>query len=424
MENIYGQVIDNQIYGTTNAYALFDSNEYVKKSGDSMSGDLIINTSLSVLGNTIIKNYVKDSSLNPFYFVWNTGLLDVSAASGTGDVTKEYVDGSIANFATNASVGFAFVYNASLGLAFDQYTNASLGLANISYATNSSVNLALSSNASLGNLSQSLLIYNVSIGNLNSSLGLYVTKTGDTMTGNLIINTSLGILGNNSKIDGSLYLGGNLSMGSTNAGYKIAVGGGIYATGSIYASASLIGGAVQAQSLYPTATTGTDLTILTRASCPSANIIFKSMGNTPYETMRCSSIGNVGIRTPYPIYTLDVSGNIHSTGSITIDSSIILNNQLISGLATPVSSSDAVNKWYIDSSLNDTWSLTSYVNTSSYYDGSLNQKPTIITGGGFKIGLRNASGNLYDLINIDASMYFKYATGLWAVWSASTFNLG
>ena len=316
--------------------------------------------------------YIPDVSLNISYFKWVGGLLEPSIAGETGDVTKEYVDGSIANFATNASVGFAFVYNASLGLVFDQYTNASLGLANNSYATNVSVGLAFASNASLGYVSQLTFVENTSIGYLDASIALKVAKAGDTMTGNLIINTSLGVRGNNNSIDGSLYLGGNLSMGSTQVGYRIAAAGGIYAVGNIYATSNLLASALQVDSIYPISNTGVNLTIQTRATCPSANIVFKSMGNTPYETMRCSSIGNVGIRTPYPIYTLDVSGNIHSTGSITIDSSIILNNQLISGLTTPVSSSDAVNKWYVDSSLNDTWNLISYINTSSYYDGSLN----------------------------------------------------
>ena len=46
--------------------------------------------------NSIKAAYIPDVSLNPSYFRWNGGYLEPSIASGTGDVTKDYVDGSLA----------------------------------------------------------------------------------------------------------------------------------------------------------------------------------------------------------------------------------------------------------------------------------------------------------------------------------------
>lgn len=100
---------------------------------------------------------------------------------------KNEIDSSFLLYATNTSIGLAeFAKNSSFGL---YATNASVNSALLPYATNSSVNSALlpyATNASIG-LAEFAK---------NSSLALYVQKAGDTMTGDLTINSSLFVNGN------------------------------------------------------------------------------------------------------------------------------------------------------------------------------------------------------------------------------------
>jgi len=77
-----------------------------------------------------LAKYFPEASLNDSYFNWVGGYLEPSVAGGTGDVTKAYVDGSLATlnasvntalgaYATNVSVGLArFVKEVSLGTDF------------------------------------------------------------------------------------------------------------------------------------------------------------------------------------------------------------------------------------------------------------------------------------------------------------------
>jgi hypothetical protein len=54
-------------------------------------------------------------------------------------------------------------------------------------------------------------------------------------------------------------------------------------------------------------------------------------------------------------YQLDISGNFHASGSVFIDGSLSFKNQQITGIATPINSSDAANKYFV----------------TAYVDGSL-----------------------------------------------------
>ena len=57
--------------------------------------------------------------------------------------------------------------------------------------------------------------------------------------------------------------------------------------------------------------------------------------------------GKVGIGKT-PIFSLDVSGNLHITGVAFIDGSLNILNKRILGVSIPIDSSDAVNKFYVD----------------------------------------------------------------------------
>ena len=83
--------------------------------------------------------------------------------------------------------------------------------------------------------------------------------------------------------------------------------------GWLYGALGLIGESVQFNTLFPLG--NNDLVIRTRTS-GSNNIIFKSVGTTPSETMRMDTNGNVGIGMINPIYKLDVLGDINASGSV------------------------------------------------------------------------------------------------------------
>ena len=194
----------------------------------------------TILNGLQVSYYLKESSIGTG-FVWNAGMLDVSVNGGSGDVTKAYVDGSLATL--NASVNLAFLTNASLGnltksvnildTSIKNYaTNASVGTALGAYATNSSVNSAFLTNASLGKVldvslgslsDNDYLRYDVTLNKwvnettedvslyfynkteidasfarilyVDASLTTKVSKSGDTMSGDLTINASLFVNG-------------------------------------------------------------------------------------------------------------------------------------------------------------------------------------------------------------------------------------
>jgi hypothetical protein len=89
-----------------------------------------------------IANFLHEASLGND-FVWNGTFLEVSIASISDAVTKEYVDASIAVFTTNVSVGLKFVNTDASIVA--------LQTADKTFATNASVGLKfINSDASIG----------------------------------------------------------------------------------------------------------------------------------------------------------------------------------------------------------------------------------------------------------------------------------
>lgn len=99
-----------------------------------------------------------------------------------------------------------------------------------------------------------------------------------------------------------------IQFGSDTSANIYRSGAGIVKTdGYFYGGTGLIGTICQFNTLYPLS--GIDLTIETRPSF-SNNILFKSNGTTPNETMRCNSVGHVLIGTTVDNGHLTVAGNV------------------------------------------------------------------------------------------------------------------
>jgi len=210
-------------------------------------------TNSSISGTLAL--YTKNVSLSND-FLWNNGYLEVSLGSVI----------NTADFATNASVGLAFLTNSSLGvlttkvnyldaslgitskLAFVNNSsigwlklyidgslttlNASIGIAN--FATNASVNNAFLTNASLGNISGRVATLDISIKNYatNASVGTANFTTNASVASAFLTNVSLGnISGRVETLDISI------KNYATNASVNLAFGA--YATNTSVNSAFL-----------------------------------------------------------------------------------------------------------------------------------------------------------------------------------------
>jgi len=346
----------------------------------------------AILDNTAtVGAYVKEASLGTD-FTWVNGLLDVSVTSG---YSTTYIDGSL-----NAKTDFTYTVkqDVSIGLKADKtYVDTSLNNLGIKDA----------------NIDTSLNALWVKEGNQDSSLLLYVKKAGDTMTGNLTINSSL-------------FVNGNVGIGTNSPTKTLDVSGNFHTTGNARIDSSL---GVKTAYIYTDATsgyatlldirsnngtalsggdtnfTGTLGTLKLRTynigtTIPSirGSAFFQDTGGLMFLTqannesiffgtnynylapqMVLNSAGKLGVGgIQNPSTYLDVSGNFHTTGAAWFDGSLNIKNQRIIGIANPIDSSDAVNKYYVDSSFGlkidvDT-SLNSIWTKFTNIDASLNLK--------------------------------------------------
>ncbi|MCE5347165.1 MAG: hypothetical protein LLG13_12890 [Bacteroidales bacterium] len=134
--SINAYICNPSVYGTTAAF-IIPSNKCDGSINYLTEWNIIQDASI----NNIKATYIPNASLNQAKFNWNNGYLEPS--TGVGDVTKAYVDGSLATR--------------------DEYLNDvySKGQTDASFALKTDV---------------------------NSSLGLYVKKAGDVMSGSLNMN--------------------------------------------------------------------------------------------------------------------------------------------------------------------------------------------------------------------------------------------
>lgn len=165
-----GDYISNASLGSTFKWTagILDVSNYVSKTY--VDGSLAIRDArITAIDSSLNDSYsaesffIPEASFNDSYFKWNGGYLEPSIAGGTGDVTKLYVDGSLALrdtkiTAINASLGdvnsiISYVnsstyYDGSLGARQKlKYTALSAGATAMAFATNITVKVTPNANA-------------------------------------------------------------------------------------------------------------------------------------------------------------------------------------------------------------------------------------------------------------------------------------
>jgi hypothetical protein len=104
----------------------------------------------------------------------------------------------------------------------------------------------------------------------------------------------------------------------------------------------------------------------------------------------------VGINTEAPTEALDVNGNAKVAGSLFVGSGINANNKVISNVAAPVNSTDAVNKTYVDSASGDL--STRLVSSGAALDSRITSEVSSLNS-----SLSTASGALDSRITSEVS---------------------
>ena len=305
-----------------------------------------------------LAGFVTSSSLNNYATNASVGLAIAPFA------TNASVGLAIAPFATNASVGLAlapFATNVSVGLALGTYaTNASVGLAIAPFATNASVGLALGSYATtfyvngslnkrdlsinelyqLENLKTTNASANLAFASRDASIGILfsynliqdssilgkVSKSGDTMTGDLTLNSSLFVNGN------IIFPLGNNKLSSSTGLILEQIGDTYGATRLYIQNRNGVNGAMFEQAgsvdlidfVFKSLTQQRNIRLENRTISPYGTLalpVFKIGGVAPdnatlYIADNGGALmnGNFGVNTLSPAFTFDVNGNLRITG--------------------------------------------------------------------------------------------------------------
>jgi hypothetical protein len=207
----------------------------------------------------------------------------------------------------------------------------------------------------------------------DASLVLYVLKAGDTLGGNYTMNAS------------NFIVNGRVGIGTSNPSYGLNIvvpqgGGGSLKINNNDSYEVYFSGDTQSSNIFSEA----DLYIGTT----TAKYIY--IGTNGVNSQLNVVSGKIGINKSSPGYNLDVSGNVFFDGSLN------MNSQKIVNLGIPISSSDAVNKYYVDSSLNQVIDI----NTLTFQKASA--------------PLNSSSNGTYGSMAYDASyLYVCTSTNIW-----------
>lgn len=197
---------------------------------DTLNNKVYVDNSYIPSENTHLVNkgytdqtFLRESSLGNKFFFDSSGFLDVSISSG--GVSQEYVDGSLAvrdtsitNLRNRLDItdssltdlsSLVNIHDISLGLIETELIRIDVSL-NFILPELDRLDSSISANIDL------LEIHDSSIGAIEASLGDYVRKDGDTMTGDLLIETDLSVNGKGTF--GEFNVSGNTFPGTPSGG--------------------------------------------------------------------------------------------------------------------------------------------------------------------------------------------------------------
>jgi hypothetical protein len=160
---------------------------------------------------------------------------------------------------------------------------------------------------------------------VDTSLGLYVKKSGDTMSGDLTVDTSIyvgGKLSIGTTADSFLGLGSDTPLTSKNTLYIKSDG----ASNIINHSVSSGG---FASNQFRSGTVIWEIGV--QADIINGNLLIRPSSSGNLSMFNLSRDGYMGLGTSYPVTTLDISGNLHATQNVVFDSSLYVSGDTYFG---------------------------------------------------------------------------------------------
>jgi hypothetical protein len=296
---------------------------------------------LNVSGNTTVANLSTTGSGGN---ISNVNVVSANTFTASGNIT-----------ASNANLGNAVTANYFIGNFY--------GTANLAtYATTANAVAGANVSGQVGNALISGTVYTnaqpniTSVGTLSS-----LTVTGNATVGNIVTSGSGGNIGNANVISANTFIAsGNITAGNANLGNNVSAnfftGNGVYLTGITTAGLSNGNSNIN----IPSSNGNINFTAV-----GNTNMVITGTGVNVAGTLNVTGNANLGNLGVTGVTATTLSGslttasqpNITSTGtltSITVSGSgsfganVNMNSFNITNLATPVASTDAATKQYVD----------------------------------------------------------------------------
>ena len=434
-------------------YTLDVSGNFHTTGAAQIDGSLFVNGNIQAYSNIILgKNGTNMITYDTVYHNVLIGTVGAALTSGPDNVLMGNQSGrSITTAAHNFALGsYAFSEgtgsnNVAIGGEALRKTTGNYNVALGSYAGSlisgkSGGNIFIGFEAGKG--ANALGNFNILIGYGTEAPNL--TGSNQLNLGNVIYGTGLGIVGSISSSTGKVGIDINAPA------YTLDVSGNFHTTGAAQIDGSLHIPAIPG---YDSLTVGTDSSTLIKIGLngEAGSAIFYQVysnalwvssfgprsnaapfywtdwnGNKLLTCLTSSTLPKFGVGTT-PSYTLDVAGDFHTTGAAKIDGSINLLNNAITGVLTPVNSSDAVNKYYADSinsSVNTALVANASTSTEIRFDRALGYiygTTTIPLTGAITMSASSAIVGVVDLLihgpdtstDFSKPVTFKHLTGIY-----------
>jgi hypothetical protein len=396
--------VNTSVNGTANVFV-------VTATGANVTG------TLNATGNANAANFGTGGLIVATGNVTGGNLVTAGIVSATGNVTGgNLTTAGLVNATGNVTGGN--LTTAGLVNATGNVTGGNLTTAGV---------LSVTGNANVGNLGTAGLVVatgNVTGGNLTTA-GV-VSATGNVSGGNL---TTAGVVSATGNVSG-----GNL----TTAGL-------VNATGNVTGGNLTTAGKVVASTLESNVSTGTaPFTVVSTTRVANLDVATSGVANTVNDAAQ-PNITSVGTLTTLTVSGTATAGNLSTGGNLTVSGTATITGDLdmtgntISNLATPVASTDAATKQYVDDvaqglNIHDSCAaatpdtlanITS--GTITYNNGTAGVGATLVTTGTFNLidGVNVQTAGTRILVKNEANAVFNgiYTyTNTTAITRATDFN--